>query len=143
MAARLGKSPSLNASWPSLASLQADPWAAYLTAVYRDLGTAVSVRAHIAFSFFYQDSLHDVGRAAQLDTIVFTDYVEHGMLKSEVLLPPRTAATPAEQRPEGRVPAAGAGRLAARRLGRDGAVRVQEGGGRRELRWVASRDPDT
>ena len=29
--------------------------------------------------------------AAQLDTIVFTDYVEHGMLKSEVLLlPPRS-----------------------------------------------------
>ena len=51
------KSPSLNASWTSLASLQADPWAAYLTAVYRDLGALPFPFSLTSLSFFYQDLL--------------------------------------------------------------------------------------
>ena len=51
------KSPSLNTSWPSLASLQADPWAAYLTAVYRDLGALPFPFSLTSLSFFYQDLL--------------------------------------------------------------------------------------
>ena len=50
------KSPSLNTTWISLAALQADPWAAYLTAVYHDIGALPFPFSLTSLSFFYQDS---------------------------------------------------------------------------------------
>ena len=62
--------------------------------VYLDLGRTRAFSTHADAEHAMRRNLSDVTTwegAAQLDTIVFTDYVEHGMLKSEVLLlPPRS-----------------------------------------------------
>ena len=91
--------------------------------VYLDLGRTRAFATHADAERTMRCNLSDVTTwegAAQLDTIVFTDYIEHGMRKSEVLLlpprPPRRRqssgrkdACPPRSRPTGCTPA-GAGR---------------------------------